>query len=289
MILGAIEISSRSTRLSVVDVTGGGSVRILDRSHAVKAELDNLERMTALLMAEVETARDLGAERIEVIAETELRGSRLVRLLGRASQGVGAGEIRIPAERDRIAAEFLAANIARNEPIEGTAAVAVVGPATIGIGVGDPAGVPEWIGSRPVGAATISDKARFSNPPRPNQIEAAITGASRRIASLSPPPIDRLMVSSAFAPVIERLCGERVGHDDARRGLDAILGQTSDDLAAWFGIEPAISRLLPGTMVGHAALADAFGVPVEPVSCDSVAGRELLEHDAGLTSGERYR
>lgn len=291
MILGAIEISDRSTRLTVADVGERDSVRLLARVHAVSAKLKNLERLSALLMAEVEAARDLGAERIEVFAETGLRGTRLIRLLGRVTDGVGAGDIRVPAERDRIAAGFVAATMTApgNGDFSGPVGVALVGAATVGIGAGAPGGPPAWVGSRPVGAAVISEKARFSDPPRPNQIEAAITGASRKIESLSPPPIDRLLAVSDFAPVIERLCGGSITHDDARRGLDSILGQTSDDLAAWFGVEPATSRLLPGTIVGHAALADAFGVPVEPVSCDTVAGREWLERSGFAPAGGRAR
>lgn len=284
MILGAIEISSRSTRLSVAEVGERDSARLLERVHAVTADLGNLERLSALLMAEIELARDFGAGRIEVVAEADLRGTRLLRLLGRVTEGVGAGEIRIPAERERAAAAFLGATTPLGD-LEGPVAVATIGGAAIGIGVGRPAFPPEWTGSRPVGADNISAKARFSDPPRPVQIEAAISGASRKIASLSPPPTDRLLVVSEFAPVVERLCGGSIAHDDARRGLDAILGQTGDDLAAWFGIEPAISRLLPGAIVGHAALADAFGVPVEPVGTDSVAGREWLRRSGRSEAG----
>jgi len=277
LILGAIEISTRSTRLSVVDVTARDSIRILERLHAVRADLSNLERMTALMMAEVEAARDLQADRIEVFAEPELRGTRLIRLLDRVCQGIGAGSVRVPAERESVAAGFMATTRPRFEDLNGSIGIALIGGSSIGLGVGPADGPPRWIGTRPVGAANISDRARFSNPPRPNQIDAAITGASRKIASLAPPSMDRLLAVSTFAPVIERLCGDSITHDDARRGLDAILGQTSDDLAAWFGIEPANSRLLPGTIVGHAALADVFGLPVEPVSCDQGAGRIWLE------------
>lgn len=269
----------------MVEVGDRDSARLLERFHAVTAELDNLERLSALLMAEIEMARELGAERVDVFAETELRGTRLVRLLGRVTSGVGAGDVRIPAERERVAAGFVAATVPRGGSPESPAGVALIGGSSIGIGVGEAGRMPAWIGSRPVGAASISAKARFSDPPRPNQIEAAITGASRKISSLTPPPIDRLMVISSFAPVVERLCGTSIDHDDARRGLDSILGQTSDDLAAWFGVEPATSRLLPGTIVGHAALADAFGVPVEPVSCDTIAGREWLDRAVPEAAG----
>jgi len=287
LILGAIEISTRSTRLSVVDVTAGDSFRMLERVHAVSAKLANLERLTALLMAEIEAARELGAERIEVLAEPELRGTRLVRLLDRVCGGVGAGAIRMPADRERAAACFMAATRPRQDDLDGAIGIALIGESAIGLAVGEPARQPRWVGTRPVGAASITDRARFSDPPRPNQIEAAITGASRKIASLAPPEMDRLMAVSRFSPVIERLCGNSVTHEDARRGLDSILGQTSDDLAAWFGVEPADSRLLPGTIVGHAALADVFGLPVKPVGCDSAAGRRWLERVQASPAGER--
>ncbi|MGK2955257.1 MAG: hypothetical protein ACSLFI_06260 [Solirubrobacterales bacterium] len=280
-----MEISSRSTRLSVVDLTADGAERITERCHSITAKLDNSERLIALVMAEIEIARDLGAETIEVVADRVLRGSRLIRLVERASRAMGTGGIRIPAEHESVAAAFLGASRPRQTEFDTPVAVAVIGEAAIGIGVGTAGLNPVWIGSRPVGADTISRKARFSNPPRPNQVEAAISGASRKIESLAPPSTSRLLVSSDFSPVIERLCGSSITHDDARRGLASILGQTNDDLAAWFGLEPGRSRFLTGTLVGIAALADVFRLPVEPVAFDSVAGRHWSDECSRLVAG----
>ncbi|MDQ2623152.1 MAG: hypothetical protein M3Y45_08960, partial [Actinomycetota bacterium] len=278
LILGAIDISPRLTRLHVVEVARRSSRRLTERNHSVTAELVNLERLTALLMAEVETARDAGAEHIEVTAGPELRGSRLIRLLERASRGAGSGPIRIPSGRERVAAAYLAATVP--DPAAGaTTGIGLIDDTMLGLGVGHPAQAPAWIGTRPAGSTTVTDRARFSDPPRPNQIDAAIAGACRAIDSLEPPAMERLLVVSPFAPVIARLCGPQISHDDARRGLESILGQTSDDLSAWFGVDPASSRYLPGAIVGHAALADAFAVPVEPVTADLAAGRHWLELD----------
>ena len=85
-----------------------------------------------------------------------------------------------------------------------------------------------------------------------------------------------MLVVSSLAPVVERLCGPRIGAAEARRGLDAILGQTSDDISAWFGAEAPLARHLPGIIVGHAALAEGLGVRVEPALCDLAASRYWL-------------
>lgn len=284
MILGAVEISARSTRLSVADVTPGGSSRITERSHGITAITGNAERLTALVMAEVEAARELGAESVEIVADPALRGTRLIRLIERVSRAIGTGGIRIPAERERVAAAFLGATRPRQGRLGDPVAVALMGDAAVGIGVGTPGLEPVWVGSRPVGSVTISRKARFSDPPRPNQIEAAISGAGRKIETLAMPPCERLMATTDFSAVVERLCGARIYHDDARRGLEAVYGQTSDDLSAWFGIEPGRSRFLPGTLVGIAALAEVFGMPVEPVSQASVAGRHWSDQYSQLVS-----
>jgi len=171
--------------------------------------------------------------------------------------------------------------------LDGPVGIAHVGETAIGIAVGAPGELPGWIGSRPVGASTMTRKARFANPPRPAQIEAAIAGASRGISSLLPPSCERLLVSSPLAEVVGRLCGLSIGPAEARRGLDAILGQTSEDTSAWFGVEPALARHLPGMLVGHAALAEGLGMAVEPVVCDHAAGRHWLdEAQLGIAGGE---
>lgn len=265
-------------------MTPGGWSRVAERSHGITAITGNADRLTALVMAEVEAARDLGAEQVEIVADPAMRGTRLIRLMGRVSRAIGTGEVRIPAERERVAAAFLGSTRPRQNVLGDPVAVALMGDAAVGIGVGTPGLEPDWIGSRPVGAVTISRKARFSDPPRPNQIEAAISGAARRIESLAMPPCERLLAASDFSAVIERLCGDRIGQDDARRGIEAVYGQTSDDLAAWFGIESARSRFLPGTLVGIAALAGVFATPVEPVAPDPVAGRYWSDEYGRLVS-----
>ncbi len=276
MILGVLEISLRSTRFTVTEVAPDSSRFVLSRSHGLTAGPENADRLMALLMAEVEVAREMGADRIEVVAVPELRGSRLIRLVDRVGEAIGVGPVRIPSRRDTAAAAFLGVTRPRAGDVEGPVGVAHIGETAIGIAVGEPGSMPTWIGSRPVGTSTMTHKARFSNPPRPAQIEAAITGASRGIGSLYPPGCDRLFVSSSMSEVVGRLCGLVIGPADARRGLDAILGQTSADTAAWFGVEPVLARHLPGMLVGHAALSEGLGIRVEPVACDHGAGREWL-------------
>jgi hypothetical protein len=276
LILGAIEISLRSTRFSLSEVSSGSTRRIVERSHKVTAGIDGLDRISALIMSEAEFARDQGAGRVEVIAVPGLRGSRLIRLLDRVADAVGAGPIRIPTRRDWTAATFLGVTVPAGDSLPDPVAVAVIGETAIGFAVGRPGEIPEWNGSRPVGASTMTRKARFQDPPRPGQIEAAVIGASRGIASMFPPPTERVLVVSSLAPVVERLCGPRIGAAEARRGLDAILGQTSDDISAWFGAEAPLARHLPGIIVGHAALAEGLGVRVEPALCDLAASRYWL-------------
>lgn len=283
MILGAIEISLRSTRTVLSRVSQDSSTPILERNHAITAGVDALERLSALLMAEIENARDLGAKRIEVLAVPTLRGSRLVRLLDRVTGAMGSGPIRIPSRRDWTAASFLGVTVPADDASSDPVSVAVIGETAIGFAAGTPGRMPDWIGSRPVGSSTMTRKARFQDPPRPGQLEAAVTGASRGIASMYPPATDRVMVASPLATVIERLCGPKIGPDEARKGLNAILGQTSEDIAAWFGTDPSLARHLPGIIVGHAALAEGLGAEVEPALTDLAASRHwLAERDSCL-------
>ncbi len=293
MLLGAIQISQRTTRLRVTEVSGTDSRRLLDRPHRVSAVPRNLDRLTALLMSEVEAARGEGAERIEVTAAPELRGTRLLRQLERVSTAIGSGRIAVPGRSETLSAAFLAVTVPGGESEhshdpEGQVAVALVEESFLGLATGHPGRRPTWVGSRPLGTAALTSRARFSDPPRPNQIEAAINGAVRAVGSLAPPRCGSVFVASTFAPVLERLCGSRIGEDSARRGLDSILGQTAEDTAAWFGAEPATARHLPAAIVACLALAGRLEADLMPASFDPVAGRWWLTQ-AGDTSMTRGR
>ncbi len=287
MILGAIEISKRSTRLRVADVGSSSSRRLLDRSSLVSAELGNCERLSALLMAEIETARDAGATRVEVIAARSLRGTRLLRLLDRVSRASGAGGIVLPDPSTAVASTFLSVTVPMAAGSSADVAVARVGESTTGVAIGRAGDVPGWIGSRPLGAASLTERARFSDPPRPNQIEAAVNGALRKFETLAPPDCERVFASSPLAAPLERLCGPRIDSDSARRGLDSILGQTGDDIAAWIGADSGQARLMPATIVCCLALTEVFGTPVEPCEGDPVAGRSWLAAAGRTAPGSR--
>ena len=73
----------------------------------------------------------------------------------------------------------------------------------------------------------------------------------------------------------------------ARRGLDLILGQTGDDIAAWFGADSGQAKLLPATIVCCLALCEVFEMPVEPRYGDLVAGRAWLDAAARGTAGAK--
>ena len=81
MILGAIEISSRSVRFCVADVGSNASTRVTERFHTIKALPENLERLTAILMAEAAADPELAAalrDRVTAHRRADLR-SRLER------------------------------------------------------------------------------------------------------------------------------------------------------------------------------------------------------------------
>lgn len=276
MLLGAVQISLLSTRICVSDVGTGDSSRLFDREHEVAARPANLDRLTSLLMAEVEVLRDLGVERIEVTAVPELRGTRLIRLLGRVSTAIGSGEIRIPSRRESAASAFLGATVPGDFDPGETVTVARIGETSVDLAVGAPGAMPDWFGSRPIGTAAIARKARISDPPRLDQLEAASRGASRSIASLSWPAGDRACAVSSLAEQVETLCGPLVSSDDARRGLESVKNERVDDISARFEVGPSEARRVTPALVLHGALAEAMCRPVEPVADDPVAGRVWL-------------
>ncbi|MEX0620445.1 MAG: hypothetical protein WD181_02595 [Solirubrobacterales bacterium] len=276
MILGEIQISECVTRLRVSEVSGVGSRRVLDRSSWISADIRNCERLSALLTAEIKAAREAGAVRVEVAAARALRGTRLLRLLDRVARTAGTDGVHIPPAADTLAAGFLAVTRPRVTELDGPVAVALIGDEATGLAVGTPGHPPEWVGSRPLGAATLTDRARFTDPPLPNQIEAAVNGAMRAIGSLALPESERIFLTTPMWATLERLCGSTIQAAAARRGLDSILGQTEQDIAAWFGAESGRARLLPATVVLTFALAELTGSAVEPCPVDPVAGRFWL-------------
>lgn len=280
MVHAAIEITPGSIRTRAVD--GGGEPGCLvDRFVPVPVEASNIRRVEAILADAVAAAREVGADRIEVSAAPEMRGDRVLALIGRSVRGPGIGPVQVLDPGSLMAGRFLAATRAISEP--NRIAVVGLGHHSVGLAVGLPGSRPEWVGSRPVGLERIHSRARLQDPPTPVQVEAAVSATIRSLASLHPPRIERLLVVSDFADQIAAICGSPAGESEVRAGLDSMLGMTADELAASTGRNWRHARLLVPATVAHLAVARLLELPLEPVEVDPAAALALV---AGESPGE---
>jgi exopolyphosphatase/guanosine-5'-triphosphate,3'-diphosphate pyrophosphatase len=220
--LGVIDIGTDATRLLVADVEGGALRPVLRRRHRLRPIRGRETALAELLAAETRRASAAGARELEVVASPGLRRQAELRRLERACRGAGARSPRILSTGEQARLAFIGATRGTG-PETGPVAVAEVGRTSTEIAVGIPGAVPSWWASRPVGAATLTERALLDDPPTAAQVEAARGAVERRLGNLVPPPSKLTLLA---------------------------------------GIPPSRSRLLPGTRVILDALAEMLPGPM---------------------------
>lgn len=278
MVRAAIEISPSAIRTRVSKVGPEGADGLVDRFVSLRVRQSNLGQVEAIVADGAGAARSAGAEGVELVFSSDLRGTRLARLIERRVDSI-VSTVRSPETGARIATRFVAATVGhRPSGSAGTAfGVAGLGHASLGIAIGRPGEAPEWVGSRPLGLDRVSSKARFQDPPSPVQLEVARVSSARSLGTLHPPEFDSLLVVSDFEPVITDLCGSEVSDRDLDVALEWTLGRTSDELSAITGFGPHLARLLPAAIAVHQALVDTFESTLIPVSPDPAAEIALAD------------
>lgn len=285
VISGAVQITPSSIRYSALAPGGGhltAGVRELDTTRGDFGEVE------AAVVEGIEAVRDAGADRVTLFASGELRGARVADRLSVRSRRLGFGDIRFTGTGATIAAGFIArSRTALGEssiPDRETCGVLGIGHHSVGLAVGTVGEGPAWIGSRPVGVRTLAERSRLSDPPEPNQVEAARSAVERSLGGLTNPDFAHLIVVSDFSLATRLVCGDRVDRDSLRLALDSIVGMTSDELGERVGLGSVLAPLFPLALVVQYGAARAFGVDLIPLDPDP-ARLELALAVAGDAGG----
>ena len=273
MICGAVEITPCSVRHSAVSRTQSGDGYLVAGLREIETTGAAFEQVEGALVEGVGAVRDAGAERIGIFASGELRGTRVAGRISVEARRLGLGEVRFTGTGAMIAADFIArsgAVGARLSPDHqtGTCGVLGIGHRSVGLAVGPFGQPPSWIGSRPIGVATLAERSRLSDPPEPAQIEAALAAVERSLGGLSNPGFDLLVPVSDFSLPTRLFCGDIADADSLRLALDSVAGISADELGARTGLGPVLAPLFPLALAIQYAAARVFPVELVPLDPD---------------------
>ena len=236
----------------------GKSIR---RDGAIPA--DKLAETTGVVERQVRHARELGAERIAIVATAAVRQARNGAELTGAIELATGLPTRVLSEEDEARLAFLGASRTLGTPFEGNLGVVDVGGGSTEIAIGTLDGGVIWSQSFRVGSGFLADSYLVSDPPSAHELQAARAHATGVFEGLRTPPVDRAVASGGSATSLRRMAGAELSHEALERAIRLLASSPATELAERFELDPERVRLLPAGVLILEAVGDALGLALK--------------------------
>jgi exopolyphosphatase/guanosine-5'-triphosphate,3'-diphosphate pyrophosphatase len=269
--LACIDVGSNTTRLLVADTVPGGlqdvinerAFTLIGRSlgDARRIPPEKLEETAAVVAAQAERARDLGAERIRAVATAAIRRAENARELVDAIEREAGLPLEVLQGEDEARLAFRGA--ARAAGVLGSLAVIDVGGGSTEIAIGPAGGSVLHVESIPVGSSALAERHLATDPPNAAELEAVRDEVSAAFERFEAPAVDHAVAVGGSASSLLHLAGVELGPAELARALEELCAERAEVLASRVGLDPIRVRLLPAGVLILAELARRLQRPLQ--------------------------
>lgn len=222
-----------------------------------------LDETAAVVETQSRLARELGAERIEVVATAAVReASNGADLAAAVTERTGLA-VRVLTGDEEARLSFVGATKTLGAPVEGTVAVVDVGGGSTEIALGTVNGGVAWCGSFRVGSGFLADAYLRSDPPGIAELHALRQHAAGVFDGLELPPAGCAVAVGGSATSLRRVVGASLEHETFERALRVLASTPGTEVARRFELDPERVRLLPAGIVVFQELSDRLGLPLQ--------------------------
>src|SRR4051794_23715500 len=212
-----IDIGANTTRLLVAEpgpdgLRGGVAERAFTRLGTARSgpvSDARAQELATVVAHQVGRARELGSERLRVVATSALRGAQRAQVLALVREHAGV-PVELLSDEEEAALAFAGATKTLAEAPVGDVAVLDVGGGSceLAIGAAD-ADRPRWWASMAVGSGDLAQDHLRSDPPNRSQLEALRAEAHTAFGTLRPPPVSHAVAVGGSATSLRLVAGDR--------------------------------------------------------------------------------
>ena len=270
MRFACIDVGSNTTRLLIADSVSNGlqdvvnerAFTLIGRSLGEGRRIppEKLEETAAVVAAQAERARELGAERIRAVATAAIRRAENARELVEAIEREAGLRLEVLEGDDEARLAFDGA--ARAAGVAGTLAVIDVGGGSTEIAIGTASGGALHAESIPVGSSVLAERHLATDPPSPAELKTVRDEVSAVFERFDPPAVDHAVAVGGSASSLLHLAGVELGPPELARALEELCAEQAEVLASRVGLDPIRVRLLPAGALILAELAHRLQRPL---------------------------
>ena len=273
MSCACVDIGSNTTRLLLAEARDGTLRELMTqrvftrigRSIRKDGSIPRAKReeTTGVVERQVRHARELGAERIAIVATAAVRQARNGATLTDAIESATGLPVRILSEDEEARLAFLGASRTLGAQVDGNLAVVDVGGGSTEIAIGSLDGGVIWAQSFRIGSGFLADSYLHSDPPAAGELQSARAHATGVFEGLNTPPVARAVASGGSATSLRRMAGGELSHEALERAIRLLASAPASELAERFELDPERVRLLPAGVLILEAVGDALGLSLK--------------------------
>lgn len=235
--------------------------RSLDGQRRIPEE--KLTETAEVVRRQARLARELGADRIEVVATAAIRQAKNRKALGRAVERGSGLRMRVLTGEEEARLSFAGATKTLGVPVPGTVAVVDVGGGSTEIAIGTLADGVTWCESFRIGSSFLAEAYLRSDPPAVADLHAVRQHVAGVFEGLGLPPAGSAVAVGGSATSLRRLVGGSLEHDTFERALRVLATTPIGEVARRYELDPERVRLLPAGILVFEEISRRLGQPLQ--------------------------
>jgi exopolyphosphatase / guanosine-5'-triphosphate,3'-diphosphate pyrophosphatase len=224
---------------------------------------EKVSEVASVVERQVRHAREMGAERVRVVATAAIRQAVNRDQLVTAITDAAGEPTHVLSDDDEARLAFAGATRMLAAPPAGPIAVVDVGGGSTEIAIGTLEEGVTWARSFRIGSGFLADSYLRSDPPAASELEAARAHASGTFEGLRAPPAERAVACGGSAASLRRMAGAELTHDALERAVRLLASAPRADIAERFELDPERVHLLPAGVMILDAVSTVLGVPLK--------------------------
>ena len=273
MLCAAIDIGSNTTRVLVAEPDEGQLRKVMEQRAYTRIAADSVAggkispekvaEVGEVVATQVRLAQELGAEAIRTVATAAIRDASNRKKVVAEIERLAGVEVEVLSEHEECRLAFVGATKTLGHPVEGDIGVVDVGGGSSEIIVGTVAGGVQWVKSFKIGSGYLADEFLHNDPPSSTELRKMRDHIDDFFADVEVPQPDQAVAVGGSATSLRTLVGSVLEYETLERGVRVLAGDSVDDVAKLFELDPRRVRILPAGVLLLEKLAELLGQPLQ--------------------------
>jgi exopolyphosphatase/guanosine-5'-triphosphate,3'-diphosphate pyrophosphatase len=301
VLCAAIDIGSNTTRVLVAEPQDGQLRKVLEQRAYTRIRADagpggeisaeKVAEVADVVTTQLRLARELGAERVRIVATAAVRDAANRDDVVRAIERAAGAPVEVLSEEEEGRLAFLGATKSLGHPVEGLIGVVDVGGGSSEIILGSTTEGVREVRSFRIGSGALAEEFLRNDPPSSAEVRKLRDHIDDFFAGVEITQPEQAVAVGGSATSLRTVVGAVLEYETLERAVRVLVGDTAEAVAKRFELDPRRVRMLPAGVLLLEKLSELLGQPLQIGKGGLREGviLDLINGSAGDADGDRQR